>query len=175
MENATVDIYDIIAILLSIGSSIVAMASLYFSYLKRGRIIIPPVRMYRLDPRTFNDVRSLKVTMPMTFMNTGAGQRVVADLRINVKTGDGPLYFTWREELESLRVFEPRGTEQLPTHPFQPTLNSYESVSRVYAFMTEPGSSDAVKALDAAEGGVALPATIELRNDGRWKPLRRLR
>ena len=172
MEGSTLDVYDAISIVLSVGSAFVALISLYFSFLKRGQLVMPPVRMYRLDPRTFDSVRSLKITLPLTFMNTGAVQKVVPDLRISVKTGDGPLLFNWREELETLPIFVPRGQEQLPLYPFQPTLNPYESVAKVYGFETEAESSDAVSALDRVEGGTALQATIEVREGKSWKGLR---
>ena len=172
MDPASADIYDITAIILSIASGIIAMASLYFSFLKRGQIVVPPVRMYRVDPRTTGDVRFLKITMPLTFMNTGAGQKVVSDLRVHVRAASGSVIFHWREELDTLRIFENRGSDNEVHYPFQPTLNGYESISRVYAFQTGADASSAILSLDKVEGGTALPATIELRGAGQWKPLR---
>ena len=170
----TADIYDVISIVFSLGGGAVALLSLYFSFLKQGLLTVLPVRMYKVDPWTSNGDRTLKLTIPLTFLNTGAGQKTVPDLRVRVKTPSGNMLLAWVEELDGLPVFQRQTDEASRRYPFQPTLKAYESLSRVYGFQSASASSTTVQALDDVEGGNALPAFVEIRTGPRhWRTLRR--
>ena len=171
MEPGTLDLYDIISITISVGSAVVALISIYYGFLKRGRLVVPPIRMYRIDPHTYSDKRSFKVTLPITFMNTGAVQKVVPDLRISFQAASQRVVMHWQEEVTKLPIFVPRGTEEQPVYPFQPTLSPYESIARIYGFRTSKDDSDIVKSLEAVEGGSSVAARLELRTEEGWTPL----
>ena len=161
--------YSLLSSVVSMAGGTLGTLSLYFTYLNVGAISVMPLKMYKVEPYTAGQTRTFKVTAPMTFINTGAGQKVIADLRIRVVAPEGDIVLDWVEELDQLPIFLRRNQENQPRYPFQPTLNDYESISRIYGFRTKKKYSDAIKALEKSETENHLDAHIELRTaTGDW-------
>ena len=163
------EMIEFVSLLLSLGGGAIAVISLYQSSLKRGQLMVLPLRMYRLEPLHFGGVRCLKLTAPMTFINTGAGHKSVADLRIRVPLGNDELIFGWREERDELAIYNQEGPDVV-RYPNQPTVFPYDSVSRIYGFTTTPEQADILEAFGSAEAD--RTATLEARMDSKgWVPI----
>lgn len=121
------------ALILSIISTVVALVSTYLSQMKKGKIVVPPIRAYRLQPLNFHveseSYRAVSMMMPLTFMNTGARSQAVHDLRVQIpipeKSQD--LVLQWENEYTSL-------SSEDGHYATQPTLGPYASISCVYNF-----------------------------------------
>lgn len=129
---------DNIAIGLSIFSTIVALVSAYLSQFKKGKILIPPIRAYRIEPLNFNDegesYRAFRLYLTLTFMNTGALPKALSDLRIRVRVPEEKkdVICDWENECPSLSArFEDM------EFAVQPTLGAYESKSCIYTFISK--------------------------------------
>ena len=143
--------------------------SLYFTYLNVGAISVMPLKMYKVEPYSMGEVRTFKITMPMTFINSGAGQKVIADLRIRVATPKADIILDWVDELDELPVYSRRNEANTPRYPFQPTLNEYESISKIYGFRTKKKYSNLIKELEKSDDEHQLDSFIELRSvTGDW-------
>ena len=169
---------EIVALVLSIVSTIVAFVDIYINQYRKGRVTMPPLRVYRLEPLNFHSggesYRGLRLTAALTFVNTGALTKVVDNLRIRIEVPgvDGPLMLEWRDECESLES-GPEGGK----FATQPSLGPYSSLSKIYSFKSrsEPEIGRRVSTLeqfgtDHPERTVA--ATIEMLENGRWTRLR---
>ncbi len=153
-----------------------SVTSLYFSRLRPGRLKVPPLRAYRVEPLNYNSggesIRIFRLYVPMTLMNTGTHQRAISDLRVVIPIkGIGMLPLRWEMELPSL--------DADPNHhggfAGQPTLQTYESTSRVYTFIT-PFNPEAGKMVEAIEqqgnNGGFFTASLETRKaTNQWQSL----
>ena len=172
------DFYDLLSMVFSITGGILGLISLYFSYLNVGTLSVMPIRVFKIVPDSFGDVRRITITIPMTFINNGAGQKVIPDLRIRVETPDGDIILDWSEELDEMPIYSQRDQHTLLKYPFQPTLKGYESISKVYGFRSLDECTPIVRSLER-DGDIRkmedkdptkdVAAYIEARNSsGRW-------
>ncbi|MEO1339285.1 MAG: hypothetical protein AAFV29_26835, partial [Myxococcota bacterium] len=85
---------EVVAIVLSIVSTIVTFVDTYLNQFRRGRVLVPPLRAYRLEPLNFHadgeSYRAVRMTAGLTFVNTGALSRVVDNLRIRLAVPGAP-------------------------------------------------------------------------------------
>lgn len=168
---------EIIAIVLSVVSTIVTFIDLYLNQFRRGRVAVPPVRAYRLEPLNFHSdgesYRGLRLTAALTFMNTGALSRAVDNLRIKIEMPDGDsLILDWRNECEAIE--QPSHESRLAT---QPTLGPYESLAKIYAFVSPYQPEDGKRVSKLEQYGTDHPerrvkATLEMLAHNRWIALR---
>ncbi|MEM7246406.1 MAG: hypothetical protein AAF533_13735 [Acidobacteriota bacterium] len=169
-----------LALLLSVLSAMVALATAYVSHFQRGRIEVPPIRAVRLDPlRAYDDERQphriMQVTIVVALVNTGARTRAVEDLRIRVSTPGvaGDLLLDWREEWPSLRA-EDEGRR----FATQPTLGPHASVSHIYSFDSRVDPESVSRLAELEKMGTDHSdrrhvGILELREGESWTPLRR--
>ena len=163
---------DIISFILSIFGSAVALLSMYFSKFKVGKLLLLPVRIYRLQGFTSGGSRYLSLTTSLTFVNTGTIFRAINDLRIRIDTPEKKnLILHWLEERDHISSVEERDEKR--NFPAQPTLQAYESVNKVYTFQSHPEDTELVKSLETSDEEERFSAHIELRTTkGQWKNLR---
>ncbi|MEM7676980.1 MAG: hypothetical protein AAF449_13330, partial [Myxococcota bacterium] len=127
---------EVVAIILAIVSTIVTFVDTYLNQFRRGRVTVPPLRAYRLEPLNFHNegesYRAVRLTAALTFVNTGALSKVVDNLRIRVAVPDAPheLTLSWSDECESIE--SAHNERRFAT---QPTLGPYESISKIYSFV----------------------------------------
>lgn len=154
-----------LAILLSIFSTIVAVISAYLSQFKRGKVVLLPVRAYRLEPGNFHaeneSYRTVEMIVNLTFMNTGAITHAINDLRVRIPMDQGELILSWNGEYPSLSSTEYR-------YPSQPTLGPYGSLNQVYSFCnkTVPAQGKLVMAMEEIcekDANKTYTALIEMR------------
>ncbi len=165
-----------IAILLSIFSTIVALISAYIAQFKRGKVLIPSIRGYRLEPLNFfedgNGYRGVRMYILITLMNTGAQNLAVHDLRIRIPITEQnqDLILFWENECSDLNGKDAQFAAQ-------PTLPPYGSCSHVYTFVSA-FKADAGKLVSAVEEictqnpNKIYPAQIQLRtSQDKWQTL----
>ena len=168
-----------IAIVLSIFSTIVALISAYISQFKKGKIMVLPIRAYKLSPGNFSvdsqSYRKVELTLPLGFMNSGAVSHAVSDLRVRVTMDNNQeLILGWLWEYPTLE-----SAWEQKQFPAQPTLGPYASINRVYSFCNETIAEQGklVMAMEAACGNdpkQIYPAVLEMRTcNHHWRPLRR--
>ncbi len=155
-----------LAILVALVSITLSLISLYFARLRPGKLRIAPIRAYRVEPLNYHrggeSIRMFRLCVPMTLMNTGTYQRAITDLRIVILAGkDGRLPLRWELELPALDS----DSHHHGSFAGQPTLQSYESTSHVYTFLSPPQLDAAalVQQIEESNGEVAYPARIEHR------------
>lgn len=166
---------EVIALALSILSTLIAAASAYLSQFKKGRVAVPPIRGYRLEPLNYyvdnESHRGLRVYLTATFMNTGAVPKAVSDLRIKVTgprgTEKGLLH--WELECETLESSNTDGT-----FASQPTLGPYASISRIYTFLTPRtaamgGVVSAMEEAGSQDQEHTYKAELQLREGASWE------
>ncbi len=158
---------DEIALTLSILSTVIAVVSVYISQLKRGKIVLPSVRGYRLEPLNFyvenEGYRAIRLSLMVTFMNTGAQTVSINDLRVKMPIPEKgkDLFLQWVDECPEL------ASEQR-SFASQPTLGPYGSSSHVYTFVSpfKPEFGQLVKYLEEVcekEPEKLYAAKIQLR------------
>lgn len=169
----------IIYMSLSILSTFIALLSIYLSQLKKGKLVLPPIRGYRLEPLNFfegdKSYRGARVFLMLTFMNTGAQPKAIQDLRLklSVPEKDKEILFSWENECSDLNVKDQRFASQ-------PTIGPYSSISRVYSFSSplKAEEGELVKELEAVcqkTPKTLYAAEIQLRGCGRcWQTLRKI-
>ena len=169
---------EIVAIVLSIFSTIVAFVDIYLNQFRRGKVVVPPIRAYRLEPLNFHvdneSYRGVQMTLALTFVNTGAISRIVDHLRVRVKVPDAPydLMLEWQNECEALEQ-----SSHETKFATQPTLGPYESLSKIYSFVS-PFKVDDGKIVSKLEAfgdenpAQGVTATLEMLTEGTWAPLR---
>jgi hypothetical protein len=163
------------AILLSVFSTIVALFSAYVSQFKRGRIHVPPIRAYRLEPLNFSEGRAFRMYMMLTMMNSGASNIAISDLRIRVAISDEnqELLLDWENECPNLHSHY-----QEMNFAKQPTIAPYGSQSFIYTFNSkyEAESAKLVKRVEElcdANENKMYKGLLEMRDENnRWQTLR---
>jgi len=169
---------EVVAIVLSIVSTIVTFVDTYLNQFRRGRVSVPPLRAYRLEPLNFHadgeSYRAVRMTAGLTFVNTGALSRVVDNLRIRLAVPGAPhdLILNWRDECDAIEH-----TQSTPRFATQPTLGPYESISKIYAFSspTEPTYGKIVSQLETygeENPQLTIPAKVEMLSEGTWVSVR---
>ncbi len=169
---------EIVAIVLSIFSTIVAFVDIYLNQFRRGRVVVPPLRAYRLEPLNFHvdneSYRGLRMTTALTFVNTGAVSRIVDHLRVRVKVPGAPrdLLLEWQNECEALEQ-----SSHESKFATQPTLGPYDGLSKIYSFVSpfEVEDGKIVSTLEAfgeSNPSQGVTAALEMLSEHRWVPLR---
>ena len=167
---------EIIAIVLAVLSTIVTFVDTYLNQFRRGRVSVPPLRAYRLEPLNFHrdgdSYRAVRLTTALTFVNTGALSRVVDNLRIRTRVPGEPhdLVFDWENECSAIEQSSHEGR-----FATQPTLGPYESISKIYAFgtKTQPEIGKQVSRLEqygTDNPEAVITATVEMLAKGHWVP-----
>ena len=168
--------FELFALILSVFSTIVAVASAYLARFKNGRVAVPPIRGFRVEPLNFHlegeAYRSVRLLLTMTLMNTGAIPKAVNNLRVRLRAPnkkDGVL--DWENEYEAL-------LSQDGVFATQPMLGPYGSKSLIYSFINvrtkEMGTF--VKEMEAfGEENPAAPyeAELQILNGDTWQTLRK--
>lgn len=153
---------DIIALVLSILSFMVAFVSLYFSFLNKGKLSIPPLRAYKIEPLNFhlenNSYRAFRMFIPVSFVNTGAKQLTINELRIKITIESDSLILKWENELMALNHNANEG--EFAT---QPTIKAYESISRIYTFVSGFTQKEGEMVMQMEKANVVYKATLEQR------------
>lgn len=165
---------DFIALMFSAVSVIIALISLYFSKFSSGKIILPSLRAYRAEPFNFHQesdsYRGFRIYLPLSFINTGARQHTINDMRLVINLSNDKLILSWENELMALH-HEAREGE----FATQPTLKGYESIARIYSFVTPytPEGGKLVSEMEEhRETDPTYKATLELRNaNQQWETL----
>jgi len=180
-DNIAIDLMspNVLAIAIALLSVFLSLASLFFSRLKPGRLKTPPIRAYRVEPLNFHSggelFRRMRLFLPLTFVNTGAHQTAISDLRVRIQTKGGPVYLGWELELPSLDG----DPQHVGRFAGQPSLPGYESSSHVYTFlsMAVPEAGRLVKAIEDDNGQSAYEAILEQRKDATksWSPMQKFR
>ncbi len=168
---------EVVAIILAVLSTVVTVIDLYWSNFRRGRVVVPPLRVLRLEPLNFHadgeSYRSVRLTTALTFVNTGALSKVVDNLRIRVVMPNGqPVILDWRNECDSIE-----GDTTASRLATQPTLGPYESISKIYSFQTPSKAPVGLRVSELETYGEENPdqrveAVVEMLSDRDWKPLR---
>ncbi|NUM34446.1 MAG: hypothetical protein HUU50_07870 [Candidatus Brocadiae bacterium] len=161
-----------ISLILSVLATALGLVSMYFSKFKVGKLLVLPVRLYRLIGWTSGDNRIMQLTLPLTFVNTGTSFRSIHDLRIRVALPEKKesLILEWLEERDHLSSMNER--EEKRTFPVAPVLNAYESKNRIYTFQSRSHATELVKSMETTEEERAFPCFLEYRNIGEnWKQL----
>ena len=161
-----------ISLILSVLATALGLVSMYFSKFKVGKLLVLPVRVYRLIGWSSGDNRLMQVTLPLTFVNTGTIFRAIHDLRIRVAVPEKKenLILEWMEERDHLSSLNEK--EEKRTFPVAPALHSYESQNRVYTFQSRAHYTELVKSMETKEEESAFPCFLEYRNIGEnWKQL----
>ena len=169
------------SLFISIFSTIVALISAYISQFKKGRIIVPKVRAYKLDPLNFSveseSYRAVRCYIMLTFMNTGASSQAITDLRMRIPMPEknDTLILQWENEYPSLNA-----DYKEAQFASQATLAPYGSINRVYSFKskTEAASGKMVMAMEeicGQDANKSYSSFIEARDAGdRWYTLRKI-
>ncbi len=167
------------AVILSIFSTVVALVSAYLAQFKRGKIVVSPIRAYRVEPLNYqiNDenYRSVRLYLMITFMNTGAQNKALNDLRVRISIDNQQqdLVLDWEYECPSLHS----STEECHLAS-QPTLGPYASTCCNYTFVSPMETEETGKIVSAIEEACekdetkVYRATLEARDpNNRWQPL----
>ncbi len=170
---------DKFAVLLSIFSTIVALVSAYIAQFKKGKVVVSPIRAYRVEPLNYQidneNYRAVRLYLMITFMNTGAQNKAINDLRVRISVDDQreDLLLDWEFECPSLH-----SSVEESCLASQPALGPYASACYNYTFvsgMENPDSGRLVSAIEEAcerSDSQAYLATLEARNSrNRWQPL----
>lgn len=163
---------------LSIISTVIAMISAYIAQYKKGKLLVPKIRAYRLEPLNFHvgdeSYRAVRCYLMSTFINTGARTQALSDLRIRVKGVDKQdLILDWENEFPSL-------TSRFADGQFanQATLGPYSSINRVYSFVNpyvaEQGKLVMAMEEQCKDEKKMYTAYLEIRNENdQWQVLRK--
>ncbi len=170
---------DKFAVILSIFSTVVALVSAYIAQFKRGKVVVSPIRAYRVEPVNYQidneNYRAVRLYLMVTFMNTGAQNKAISDLRVRVSVDDQrqDLILDWEHECPSLHssLEECHLASQPALAPYASSCCNYTFVSNMETL--EPGKL--VSAIEAAcdeSETKAYRATLENRDSkNRWQPL----
>jgi len=170
---------DKFAVILSIFSTVVALVSAYVAQFKKGKIVVSPIRAYRVEPLNYlidnENYRAVRLYLMITFMNTGAQNKAINDLRVRVAVDDQQqdLILDWEYECPSLHS----STEECRLAS-QPALAPYASSCCNYTFVSGMETAESGKLVSAIEETCDLRetkvycATLEARDrSNRWLPL----
>ena len=164
-----------LSLILSIVATLLGFISMYLSTFKKGKLLLLPVRLYRLIGWSTGDDRLLQITLPLTFVNTGTIFRSIHDMRIRVVVPEQKenLVLEWLEERDQISSINERDEKR--TFPTAPTLHSYASQSHVYTFQSRRGQTALVNAMEVTKKEKeenVFTCFIEYRNIGEsWKVL----
>jgi len=170
---------DKFAVILSIFSTVVALVSAYIAQFKKGKVVVSPIRAYRVEPLNYQidneNYRAVRLYLMITFMNTGAQNKAINDLRVRVFVDDQrqDLILDWEFECPSLHSpIEECGLAS------QPTLMPYASACCNYTFVSSMETVEEGKLVSAIETACedsktkVYHATLEARDpSNRWQPL----
>ncbi len=165
---------------ISLVSTFIAVISAYIAQYKKGKLVAPKIRAYRMEPLNFHSgeesYRAVRFYLMLTAINTGARTQAITDLRVRVKGVEGKqdLILEWENEFPCL-------TSRFADGQFanQATLSPYSSINRVYSFtnLFEPAQGKLVSAMEAAcksDEKKTYPAYLEMRDvDDAWQVLRK--
>ncbi len=170
---------DKFAVILSIFSTVVALVSAYIAQFKKGKIVVSPIRAYRVEPLNYQidneNYRAVRLFLMITFTNTGAQNKAINDLRVRVSVDDQrqDLVLDWEYECPSLH--SPTEECRLAS---QPALAPYASSCCNYTFVSSMETAEPGKLVLAIEEACDLSeakvygATLEARDrNNRWQPL----
>jgi len=169
-----------LAVILSIFSTVIALLSAYLAQFRRGKIVVAPIRAYRVEPLNYyidddESYRAVRLYLMITFMNTGAQNKAINDLRVRVSVDDQQqeLILDWEYECPSLHS----PTEECKLAS-QPTLAPYASSCCNYTFVSGMEVVETGKLVSAIEETCeksktkVYSATLEARTpSNHWQPL----
>ncbi|MBX2813057.1 MAG: hypothetical protein KTR25_14680 [Myxococcales bacterium] len=167
---------DLPSLVLSILSTVIAVASAYLAQFKKGDLSLPPLRTYRVEPLNYRvekaSYRALRLYLIVTLLNTGAITKAVSHMRVRLRSPDGSegLLF-WENEYEELWGDE-------GTYAKQPTLEPYGSRSAIYSFKSVLDVPTGLFVSALEESGKTSPekaysAEIQVLRGKSWKTYRK--